>query len=185
MHVYVCVYVNICVCVRVNVCVSMHACVCMFAHECVRVCVCVCVCMFCHLLNRKHPYLYRTSPHRILLLVLMLLSFLCLDVVYTVVVINYCVQCCLLVFYIEGLQEKLKRKLIELSSGIKVGLCDMTGISVLFKVFVQGDVYVFVLNMLRSNEFHNIHMERCTSAHCCLCIQTLCNSVFHFISGNS
>ncbi|KAK2157885.1 hypothetical protein LSH36_183g02042 [Paralvinella palmiformis] len=46
-------------------------------------------------------------------------SFLCLDVVYTVVVVNYCVQCCLLVFYIEGLQEKLKQKLIELSSGMK------------------------------------------------------------------
>lgn len=50
----------------------------------------------------------------------MLLGFVALDVVYSAVVINYCVQCALLIFYIEGLQEQLRQSLYSLKKGFNV-----------------------------------------------------------------
>ena len=51
----------------------------------------------------------------------MVLGILALDIVYIAVVISYCVQCSLLVFYIRGLQEKVKEKIIDLPQAVKVG----------------------------------------------------------------
>ena len=64
---------------------------------------------------------FRTEAGRISLLVLMVLGILALDIVYIAVVISYCVQCSLLVFYIRGLQEKVKEKIIDLPQAVKVG----------------------------------------------------------------
>jgi hypothetical protein len=62
----------------------------------------------------------------------MLLGFVALDVVYSAVVINYCVQCALLIFYIKGLQEQLRQCLISLTKGMRVSS------SFYFLVWVNG-----------------------------------------------
>ena len=50
----------------------------------------------------------------------MLVMFMALNVVYAVVVLNYCCQCMLLTFYIEGLQEKIKHGEFKLVRGMQV-----------------------------------------------------------------
>lgn len=60
-----------------------------------------------------------TTAGRVFLFLLMLFGFLALDVVYTAVVISYCVQCALLIFYIEGIQMKLRQKLLDIPRAFK------------------------------------------------------------------
>ena len=55
-----------------------------------------------------------------MLLILVCVSFIALDVVYMAVNINYCVQCFLLIFYIERIQEKVREKVIDLMQAMKV-----------------------------------------------------------------
>ena len=55
-----------------------------------------------------------------MLLILMCISFIALDVVYIVVVLNYCVQCYLLIFYIEGIMEKIRESRLKLMTVMKV-----------------------------------------------------------------
>ena len=43
-----------------------------------------------------------------------------LDVVYMTVVISYCVQCFLLIFYVEGLAEKVRERKYSLVRAMKV-----------------------------------------------------------------
>ncbi len=62
----------------------------------------------------------RTEFGRFALIVVMCLGFIMLDVVYMVVVISYCVQCFLLIFYVEGLQEKVREREYSLQRAMKV-----------------------------------------------------------------
>ena len=52
----------------------------------------------------------------------MSLSFVMLDVVYMTVVISYCVQCFLLIFYVEGLAEKVRERKYSLERAMKVNI---------------------------------------------------------------
>ena len=57
---------------------------------------------------------------RVALVILMLVSFVFLDIVYVAVVINYSVQCLLLIFYIRSITEKVAEKEIDIPRAIKV-----------------------------------------------------------------
>ena len=57
---------------------------------------------------------------KITILILMLIGFIALDLVYIAVVINYCVQCGLLIFYIEGLQLKIREGILTIMQAMKV-----------------------------------------------------------------
>ena len=63
---------------------------------------------------------YSTEFGRFALIVVMCLGFIMLDVVYMTVVISYCVQCFLLIFYVEGLQEKVREREYSLQRAMKV-----------------------------------------------------------------
>ncbi len=63
---------------------------------------------------------FSTEFGRIMLLLLMCISFVALDVVYATVVMNYCVQCFLLVFYVDRIQEKIRERTTELLQNMKV-----------------------------------------------------------------
>lgn len=62
----------------------------------------------------------RNEVGHIFVLIFMYLSFLPLDLVYVSVVINYCVQCSLLIFFVEGLQTRIMMKSISLTDSRKV-----------------------------------------------------------------
>lgn len=57
---------------------------------------------------------------RFTLICVMSLSFVMLDIVYMTVVISYCVQCFLLIFFVEGLAEKVREKKYSLTRAMKV-----------------------------------------------------------------
>jgi hypothetical protein len=54
------------------------------------------------------------------LLILMMVGFLAMDVVYVAVVLNYCTQCQLIIFFIRGLNERIEEKSISLHQIIRV-----------------------------------------------------------------
>ena len=54
-------------------------------------------------------------------MVLMGVSFTVLDIVYVSVVLNYCVQCSLLLSYVNGLLDKIREHLLELEQVMIVG----------------------------------------------------------------
>lgn len=60
-----------------------------------------------------------TDFGRVMLMILMGFSFTVLDVVYVAVVLNYSVQCCLLLSYINGLMEKIREHTLTLETVMK------------------------------------------------------------------
>ena len=55
-----------------------------------------------------------------MLVVITIIGFIVLDIAYTAVVINYCIQCQLLVYLIRSICERIKTKDWEIDQSIKV-----------------------------------------------------------------
>ena len=62
---------------------------------------------------------------RIVLLILLGVSFIMLDIVYVAVTVNYCVQCALLIVYTASLQQKIREKVYDLRQSAKVRSCEI------------------------------------------------------------
>ena len=60
---------------------------------------------------------------RWILVIITIIGFIVLDIAYTAVVVNYCIQCQLLVYLIRSICERIKTKDWEIDQSIRVKNC--------------------------------------------------------------
>ena len=71
---------------------------------------------------------------RWILVIITIIGFVVLDIAYTAVVVNYCIQCQLLVYLIRSICERIKTKDWEIDQSIRVKIVTRTRTCML-KVF--------------------------------------------------
>ena len=77
-------------------------------------------CCVCNIIYLFFYYYSSSPPVRIVLVAISLLGFIVFDVAYIAVVINYSMQCQLMIYYLQSICTRIQAKEWEIDEAIKV-----------------------------------------------------------------